>query len=140
MKTVLAVIVGVLVGSALNIGLIIAGPEIIPIPEGVDPTDPESLAAGMPDFKPRHFIFPFLAHALGTLVGAGIGAKIAGSPKPAYFIGGWFLLGGTVNVIILPAPLWFEVMDLVLAYIPMAAVAAMLGKSAEDDGPGETPE
>jgi hypothetical protein len=31
-----------------------------------------------------------------------------------------FLLGGIANVAMLPAPLWFSALDLLLAYLPMA--------------------
>ena len=65
---------------------------------------------------------PFLAHALGTLVGAFIAAKIAVSHKMRFALGlgVFFLLGGIAAVFMLPAPMWYNVTDLVLAYIPMA--------------------
>jgi len=83
----------------------------------------------MPLFGPEHFIFPFIAHALGTLVGALVAALIAASHKfrIAMAIGVVFLIGGIVNAILLPVPLWYDAIDLVLAYIPMAWIGAKLG-------------
>jgi hypothetical protein len=79
---------------------------------------------------PEHLLFPFLAHALGTLLGAFVAAKIAASHhmKLALGVGVWFLIGGSIMVYILPnAPLWFSVADLLLAYIPMAYIGGKLG-------------
>ena len=72
-------------------------------------------------FEPKHFIFLFLAHAIGTLVGAYLSVRIAASHK-MYFalgIGVFFLIGGISMVFMIPAPVWFIVADLSLAYIPM---------------------
>ncbi len=122
MKNFLAVFIGLLLGGVVNMGLIIGGSSIIPPPAGVDVTSSESIAAAMELFTARHFIFPFLAHALGTLVGAVVAYLVAASQKLklAYLIGALFLLGGISNVFLIPAPLWFIVLDLVAAYIPMA--------------------
>jgi len=129
LKNVLAVIAGVVIGSVVNMGLIIIGPSIIPIPEGIDPMDPESLKAGMSLFKPIHFIFPFLAHALGTLVGALVAAKIAATHKLKFAlgIGIIFLAGGIWNAMELGGPMWFNILDLFGAYIPMAMIGGKLG-------------
>lgn len=43
---------------------------IIPPPEGADNTTMEGLKASMHLFQPKHFLMPFLAHALGTFGGA----------------------------------------------------------------------
>ena len=50
--------------------LVTASPLVIPPPAGVDVSDPQSLSESIHLFEPKHFVFPFLAHALGTLVGA----------------------------------------------------------------------
>lgn len=126
MKTILlntlAVIGGLIFGSVVNMSLISLGTKLIAAPAGVDVSTMESLAQSMHLFEPKHFIFPFLAHALGTLAGAMLAAKIAVSHqlKFAMVIGLAFLAGGTSMVISLPSPMWFNVLDLVFAYLPMA--------------------
>ena len=119
---VFGVILGIIIGGLVNMGLIIASPGVIPLPEGVDPMDPVSLAENIHRFSPQNFLMPFLAHALGTLVGAFIAGLMAKNNKLVYalIIGGFFLIGGAMNVSVLPAPIWFNITDLVLAYIPMA--------------------
>jgi hypothetical protein len=108
--------------------IIMVSGSIIPPPEGVDVTTAEGLKAGLPLFEPKHFVMPFLAHALGTLVGAMIAALVAATHKMkfAIAIGVLFLIGGIANVVMLPAPMWFCVLDLVVAYIPMALLGGKL--------------
>ena len=127
-KNILAVMTGIIVGSIVNMALISVSGSIIPPPEGADVTTMEGLKATMHLFEPKHFIFPFLAHALGTFVGAFIAARIAANSKMNYAIGVgvFFLLGGIANVYLLPSPTWFAIVDLVGAYIPMAYLGGKL--------------
>ncbi|MDA6072325.1 hypothetical protein NJT12_22105 [Flavobacterium sp. AC] len=125
LKNTLAVIIGLFVGSIVNMAIILTSSSIIPPPKGADITTIEGLKATIHLFEPRHFIFPFLAHAIGTLAGAGTTAVIAANHKTkfALAIGGFFLLGGIVNVFTLPSPVWYAVIDIVFAYLPMAYLA-----------------
>ena len=113
-RNILVLLGGCIFGSAVNMGLIIAGNQLIPMADGMNPMD-----AIMWEIK--FFIFPFLAHAIGTLSGAFIVAKYTVSYHMilAICIGIFFLLGGISMVFIMPAPVWFIVADLSLAYIPM---------------------
>ena len=122
LRNVLAVVAGAVVGSIVNMGLIVIGGKVIPPPAGVDVTTMEGLKAGIHLFQPKNFVFPFLAHALGTLAGAYLAARLAASRKMAMalIVGVLFLVGGVINVMALGAPMWFNVLDLVVAYIPMA--------------------
>ncbi len=128
-RNVLAVIAGIIAGMALNMLLIMASPRIIPLPEGMDPTSARSIAEHMDLFQFKHFIMPFLAHALGTLAGAWIAVLIASSHKLllAFIIGFLFLLGGISNFFQIPSPLWFIIVDLTLAYLPFAWLGYYLG-------------
>jgi hypothetical protein len=122
LRNILAVVAGIVIGGAINMGIIMLFGNIIPPPDGVDPSDMESIKSNMHLYQPKHFISPFLAHALGTLIGAFTAAKIAISNHKllALLIGGVFLIGGIMMVVQLPSPMWFNILDLVGAYIPMA--------------------
>jgi hypothetical protein len=113
-KNILVLLGGCIFGSVVNMGLIIVGNQLIPVADGMNPMD-----ATM--WEIRYFIFPFLAHAIGTLSGAFIVAKYTVSYHMilAICIGIFFLLGGISMVFIMPAPVWYIVADLSLAYIPM---------------------
>ncbi|MEJ6736175.1 MAG: hypothetical protein QNK84_03955 [Flavobacteriales bacterium] len=121
LKNILAVIVGIISGSIINMGIIELGPHIIVTPEGFDNTNIDTFAATIHLLKPSNYITVFLAHSLGTLAGAFIAAKIAVTKKKVFalIIGLWFLLGGIAAIIILPSPIWYNSIDLAGAYIPM---------------------
>ena len=95
---------------------------IIPPPTGFDVTTEEGLKAAMAVMEPQHFIMPFLAHSIGTLVGAFLVTLFIKERKlfRALLVGFLFFLAGAYMVLILPSPLWFDALDLGLAYIPMA--------------------
>jgi hypothetical protein len=136
-KNILAVVAGALIGSAVNMGIVMVSGSIIPPPEGVDMTTPEGVKAAMPLMEAKHFIFPFLAHALGTLAGAFLAVKIAASKKLrlALIIGFLFMAGGISAAIMIPAPTWFLVLDLVVAYIPMACLGWILAGGMNNSAP-----
>ncbi|MEO7176016.1 MAG: hypothetical protein ABIV51_09060 [Saprospiraceae bacterium] len=130
LRNVLTVLAGVLAGGIINIGIIFLSGYIIPLPAGADVSTMEGLKATMHLLEPKHFIMPFLAHAIGTFFGAFIAARIAKERKMrfAYIIGLFFLIGGIANALMLPAPIWYIGLDLMLAYIPMAYLAGDMTK------------
>lgn len=127
-RLILSVLAGIVLGSITNMALVNLGPSVIPLPEGADVSTTEGLALAMSLFEPKHFLFPFLGHALGTLVGAFLAKKLSGfnSGLPAYIIGFFFLAGGLIMIAMVPSPLWFTIADLGLAYLPMAWLAKRL--------------
>lgn len=129
MRNVIAVLVGLVIGGCVNMGLIMLSPALVPPPTGVDMTTEEGLARGMKLLQPRHFVMPFLAHALGTLAGALAAYLMAASHKArfAYAIGFVYLCGGVAACFMIPAPAWFMALDLLVAYLPMAWLAIRIG-------------
>lgn len=128
-QNILAVIAGVILGGMVNMGLVMLGPMLIPPPDGVNMTDMESINASIHLLQPKHYIFPFLAHALGTLAGAFLAAKIAATHKMKFAIGTgvFFLLGGVMAAMQLAkSPLWFKILDIGLAYLPMGWLGGRL--------------
>jgi hypothetical protein len=134
LKNILAVVLGFIIGSVVNMGIIMISSSIIQPPSGADVTTMEGLKESIHLFEPKHFLFPFLAHALGTLAGAFLATLISASHKMkmALLIGIFFLIGGITNIIMLPSPTWFTVVDLLAAYIPMAWLGYKLGKAVKD--------
>lgn len=129
LRNVLAVLAGVVIGGVVNMAIITVSSSLIPPPAGVDVTNAESLARSIHLFEPRHFLMPFLAHALGTLVGTFVAYLIAATAKApiAYAIGAFFLLGGVAASLMIPAPAWFIALDLIVAYLPMAWLGILIG-------------
>ena len=115
LKNIVIVILGIIVGMIVNIGLIILGGTIFPPSENFEPMNAMNW-----DFK--YFIFPFLAHSIGTLSGAIIVSKLSNKSSIILplIVGLYFLMGGIYMITILPAPMWFVLLDVILGYIPMA--------------------
>ncbi|QNM97612.1 hypothetical protein [Chitinimonas koreensis] len=138
LRNILAVVAGLVIGGFVNGMLVTISPAIIPPPAGVDVNDAASLARAMPLFEPRHFLMPFLAHALGTLAGALAAYLIAASHKArlAWAIGVVFLCGGVAACFMIPAPAWFMALDLIAAYLPMAWLGSRIGARLQPGRPG----
>lgn len=133
LRNILFVLLSIFAGGLVNMAIIMVSGSIIPPPEGADLTTTEGLKASMHLFGPKNFIMPFLAHALGTFVGAYLAARLVPSRGMAIALGIGVLnfIGGAMMVAQLPSPLWFNVLDLGVAYLPMAYLAARLALKAK---------
>jgi hypothetical protein len=123
LRTILAVFVGIVVGGLVNYALVRVGAAVVPPPEGVDVGNIESIRANIGAYSAAQLLPPFFAHAIGTLVGAAVATRLhARRPlRPALFVGAWFLIGGITMIVFIPeTPAWFAVLDLGVAYLPMA--------------------
>ena len=122
-KNIGIVILGIIIGMIVNMGLIIIGGIFFPLTDNLEPMNAINW-----DFK--YFIFPFLAHSIGTLSGAFIVSKISRNSHiiMPLIVGLYFLSGGLYMVTILPAPTWFILLDIILCYIPMALLGWKVSK------------
>jgi hypothetical protein len=129
-RNILAVFIGLVIGGLINGWIISISATLIPLPKGVDNSTLEGLQKSIHLFEPKHFVFPFLAHAIGTFLGTLITLFISKSREfyLAILVSGVFLLGGVSMVVQLNAPLWFNALDLVGAYIPMGFGAYLISK------------
>lgn len=130
-RCVLAVLGGVVAGSAFNMAVVMLSWAIYPPPEGANMSDPATMSAYVQSLPLPAFLLILVAHAGGALVGGLVAALIARrSPLVlGAIIGGFFLIGGIVNAVSIPAPLWFVVVDLA-AYVPCGMVGAKLAAPA----------
>lgn len=137
-RPIAAVLLGLIAGSIVNMGLITLGSVLVPPPPGVDSVDVESIAASMHLFEPSHFVAPFVAHALGTFIGAAVAALIdyRRGCLVALIVGVCFFAGGVAASFMLPAPAAYIALDLVAAYFPMAVAAYWLVTKLEQRGAG----
>ena len=131
LRNILALVAGFITANIVNIGIIQLGMNIVPLPEGMIPGDMDSLKEHIDVFEFKHYIFPFLAHAIGTLAGAFLTAKLAATHKLklALAIGAIFLFFGIMMVVKIGGSMLFQACDILLAYIPMAWLGAKLAKA-----------
>jgi hypothetical protein len=128
-RNILAVVVGFVVGSVVNMAVIAIGHVIMPPPAGFDGTSMDGVASTIHLLRPTDFIVPFLAHAFGPFTGVLSAMFIAASSRKtiAIILGALFLMGGIVANIMVPAPMWYRIVDVVFAYVPMAFLAWKIG-------------
>jgi hypothetical protein len=126
-RSIVAVICGAIAGGVFNLAVIMLSWTIYRPPEGADLSDPATMSTYVQSLPLPAFLLVLVAHAGGALVGGLVAALIARrSPLVlGAIVGGFFLLGGIVNVLSIPAPLWFAVVDLV-SYVPCGMVGASL--------------
>ncbi len=130
LRNLLALVIALVAGAVVNLSLVALGPSVFPPPAGVDVTDPAKLADSVHLFQPRHFVFPWLAHAAGSLVGAFLVHLLAASRRwpLAWGVGGFGFAGGLMAASMIPAPAWFIALDLLGAYMPMAWLGGRLAE------------
>lgn len=125
----MAVIIGLIAGSILNMVILQIGFTTMTMPEGFDMARiPETIHL----LSTKHYAVPFLAHAAGTFVGTLMAMFIASGSRKVLtaILAAIFLSGGIWACFIIPAPAWFMAVDLIFAYIPMALLAWKIsGKS-----------
>ena len=124
LRNVLAVIIGAVICILLNGLLLGVMSKMNPPPEGFDPNVPATYTM----LQAKHLMNPFVAHAVPSLIGGLIAALIAATRKMTFalVVGGLHMLGGIVASFIIPAPAWYIVLDLGLAYLPMAWIGGRI--------------
>lgn len=132
-RGILAIIIGIIAGSVVNLCILFLCAAIFGMPKGMNMFDAESVKAFASKLTTVNYVGVLIAHQLGTLVGAFVAAKIATGGKTifALVIGVWFLLGGIYAMTLIPAPMWFTVLDLV-CYIPFAFIGGKLGSGGSE--------
>lgn len=124
LRNFFSLLIGAFAGSWSNMGVLKLGSHLIPAPKGVDISNVESIKSHIHLYEPKDFLFPFLAHSLGTFIAVWVFMLIAKTQFPIRFVIGFgclFFIGGLSMVWMLPgAPMWFTILDLGLAYFPMA--------------------
>lgn len=129
-RKILAVVIGIVAGSAINMAIVSASHVVYPLPAEIDPNDFEAFQAhvkahGLPTGA---LIMVLAAHAGGSLVSGFVCGLIAMRSWYAAAIGLGLLwtCGGVAMLLMLPSPIWFAMADVVL-YVPAALLGVRLG-------------
>ena len=106
-----ALLAGIFVGSAVNMGLIMLNTSVLyPLPEGVSFEDTEAFGEYIAGLPLPAFLVVFAAHFGQVLVGGWTAARLASSNDDAMLlsqlVGALTLLGAVVNNLSLPVPTW----------------------------------
>jgi hypothetical protein len=120
LKRTIVILLSIFIGAQLNGAFLTIGTNLIPPPEGCNLDSLEGLKAAGPFLEAKHYLFPFLAHAIGTLLSAVLITRFLKSNQLVFSMvaGILFLIAGISMVIMLPAtPIWFILVDLILSLI-----------------------
>ena len=122
-----SVVAGLLVGALVIFGVEAIVGLLYPMPVGMNPQDPLAFNAYLATLPPMAFVLVLLGHGLGSFVGAGVATLVARRESlwPAMIVGGLATIAGIVNLVTVPHPLWFNIVD-GLIYLPLAYLAARL--------------
>lgn len=130
LKKILAVFAGVIVASICIWAVETLNHIMYPYPEGMKPNDMES-------FKSYVETLPFLGrfmvivgYAVGALVSGFIATKVSkdGKPTAALICGIIFLVFTIYNMTVLPTPIWFWVLGILVWTLVLAGYKLALNK------------
>jgi len=128
LRNIAGVVLGLVLGSVANMGLISLNASLFPLPAGVGMEDQEAFKAYIASLPAAGFLLPFLAHFTQVLVGGIVASKV-GRAAPAILVGiiGALTVLGTVmtNLSIQP-PVWTWFVELAL-YVPVIWGTILLG-------------
>ena len=129
-RKIVAVVLGVVAGGAFNMAMVNLSHAVFPLPEGLDHHDFEAFRAhveanGLPTGA---MIIVLVAHAGGSFVSGLVCGLISKRTwyLAATFLGILWMCGGIAMLMVLPAPAWFAVADVIL-YVPGALMGVKLG-------------
>jgi len=133
-KYVLPVVVGAMSGMILITIGEMGIHHLYPLPPGTDSYDVDSLAKGLKDM-PKNFFHLLLLNYIACSFLAGLIATLVAkrnTARPAIVVGIVLTLAGLYNVIYLPHPLWFSIVNL-LVYLPFAYFGYLLVRKKNPD-------
>jgi len=109
------------VGFVVVFGVETLNGRIHPPPAGVDLADPAALRAAMADLPASALVIVLAGWALGSCIGGSVAAKFGGTRpvRNALIVGAILMAAGVTNLFMLPHPLWFNVLGLIV-FLPAA--------------------
>ena len=123
-RNVIAVVVGMIAGMAVNMAFVIMNLALYPMPEGVNFNDKEGLVEYIETLPLLALLIVLVAHLSQAFVGGWVAARISAN-RPmfvAMIVGALTLVGGIVNMSDIPLPSWMLI-EMPL-YLVVACAAA----------------
>ena len=125
-KKIIAVIVGVIGGMAAMMVINFISVMLYPMPEGLDVADKAAMIAYIAGVPIGAKLLVVAGWMISAFVAGLVAALIApeGSGRTMAIVAGSFLmLGGIMNIVMVPHPIWMMIVGL-LQYIPLAHLGA----------------
>lgn len=108
MRNVGAVLLGLFLGSILNLALLQLNTVFFPMPEGMDPEDMAQLAAYVATLPVTGFLLVLAAHVGQAVLGGAVASYVGDADRPrlGLVVGVMTALGSAFNQVALSGPLW----------------------------------
>ena len=132
LRSILSCLAGVITAVIIISVVERVGQSIWPVPTGVNWTDKTSAKAAMDQMPTGALAAVATGWVLGTLVGGFLAARLGRRRWPAFVVGGLVVAASVANLLMLPHPVWFWPVALVL--VPLAAVTAARLASGNNRG------
>lgn len=128
LRIVLSIIAATLVGFFVIAFLETVSHEIMPLPEGVEITSPESFEENMDHIPILTLLLVWISYIAGAFVGGGIAAVLLREKQimAAGITGVVMTIVGIGNLYLFSHPLWFEI-GTTLTYVPFALLGGNFG-------------
>ena len=116
LKRLTSIMAGCSAGIAVIFLIESLGHILYPMPEGIDPNNVEEIKKLMANVPAGALIIVLCAAFLGGLAGGFVAGKFdaENSKKHALIVGGILTLLGILNLIVIPHPIWFIIIDIVI--------------------------
>jgi hypothetical protein len=139
--SVIPVWAGSLVAGLLVWVMELLGSLIYPSLSGMSSDDPAAVKAAMANLPAGALILVLLGWIVGTFAGAWITAQRAERAPIGHglVLGGFFLVGAIVNMLMIPHPIWFWIAALAIL-LPSAWLGARRGARSRPPEPLPEPE
>ncbi|MBC8479446.1 MAG: hypothetical protein H8D46_03185 [FCB group bacterium] len=115
-KTILWTVIGILVTGMVVAFVEFIGHQVYPLPEGVEPYNPESMTEYMKVIPLGAMLFVLAGWFIGAFTGTTIAVIFAGENgcRIALIIGIVFLAASIFTMISIPTPIWFWIAGLLM--------------------------
>lgn len=117
-KTILAVIAGVIAGGAIVFVTEVVGHSLYPPPADINLADPEDVKRLMANLPAGAFLMVLVGWFLGSFAGAFIAYSISRKAIAAWTVAAIFILFTAMNFMMIPHPAWMIAAGLL---IPLAS-------------------
>jgi hypothetical protein len=115
-RSVIAVVLALILALALIIGIELVSSMLHPLPPGLDPGDLEVLKGHVASYPPWVLLLAGLGWGLTTLLSAWLATRLGAKRHAAHgiLVGSILLVAAIANMLMLPYPMWFWILNLVV--------------------------
>jgi hypothetical protein len=127
LRSILAVLAGIIVGFVVVAALEFLDTTLFPLPAGLDLHDTAAMKQAMAHAPLAALILVLVGWGISALLGSWVAARIARAPKVLHgMIVGIFLLGAAItDMLEFPHPVWFWICGL-LIFLPASYIGSGL--------------